>query len=420
MKRKLITYLIIGTIVGIIVVSQVLSTGTGRIFIDYWIRYAKGEYDTNITVSNLAKCNCGIRTAYCDGKYYFYDKVKKGICEYSTGTLLVPLQEAPRELAVSEKYIYYTTDSGIYQYDYQGKEVSNFQFSEDTGIEELYLNESSLYCKGIENRKDSGNSFISAYVTYIFDAENLSKKYNIGEIDKDWKQVLSYEQSIVAGIAQMHIKKIGNDWLVVEGEPDKIQISGDRSAVKIQTDIDEGAFELLSGDDGKAMFHIQEDVMAMLNDSMYIAVDSLTESGRLTMEGGWKRYGEQLDAYLNRSRMKIDGDVWILLFEDYAGGTRLEGSVGEYLSANLLYVDLKADEVSENIPIKTGQVIYMDKEQYATFRNGMLEFYRVTDGEKIKEHKVEKYQLRKDYLVELCYDKLFFFCEDELIDVIEI
>ncbi|MGN1166602.1 MAG: hypothetical protein ACI4S2_09295 [Lachnospiraceae bacterium] len=415
MKRKLIIYLIIG----IIIISQVLSTGSGRIFIDYWIRYARGEYDTNITVSESADSNCGIQTAYCDGKYYYYDKKKKGICEYNTDRLVVPLQEPPRGIAASEKYIYYTTDSGIYQSSYQGKEISDFQFPEWTGAEEINLNGSSLYCKCDENRNNSGLTD----VVYIFDAENLSKKYNIGEIDKDWKQILTFEQAVKAGMNEMYIKKIGNDWLVAKGKADKIQLSDDVSAIKIYTeDINEGDFEILSGRDGKAMFHTQEDIMAIMNGSMYIS-EYLGSAVRLTGEKSWKRYGERLDTHLRRSRMKMDENVWLVLFEEYASfslESSSEGSVGQYLNAELLYVDLKSDKVLENIPIKTGQVIYMDKEQYATFKNGTLEFYRVTDGEKIKEHKVKEYQLRKDYNVELCYDKLFFFCEDELIDVIEI
>ena len=51
------------------------------------------------------------------------------------------------------------------------------------------------------------------------------------------------------------------------------------------------------------------------------------------MEGRWKRYGEDLDTYLGRSRMKIDEDFWIILYEEYAGyslGTVSEGSIGEY------------------------------------------------------------------------------------------
>lgn len=96
------------------------------------------------------------------------------------------------------------------------------------------------------------------------------------------------------------------------------------------------------------------------------------------------------------------------------------GSVGQYVKGHILCIDLESKELQYSVPIKTGQVIYMDKDQYATIKNGKVRFYRLADGEKIKTHRVKGYKLRKDYTVELCYDKMFFFCEDELIDVIEV
>ena len=62
----------------------------------------------------------------------------------------------------------------------------------------------------------------------------------------------------------------------------------------------------------------------------------------------------------------------------------------------------------------------MDKDKYAAVKNGKMTFYQAADGKRIMTHKIKGYVLRKDYRVELCYDKIFIFCGEELIDVVEI
>ena len=102
MKRKVIICAIIVTVV----TAQVMCMGSRRVFVDYWLRYARGEYDTNIDVANDTVNYCGTVTAYFGGEYYCYDKEKGAICEYNTGNPIVPVETVPKGLAVSGQYIY--------------------------------------------------------------------------------------------------------------------------------------------------------------------------------------------------------------------------------------------------------------------------------------------------------------------------
>jgi hypothetical protein len=139
--------LIICAIIVTVVTAQVMCMGSRRVFVDYWLRYARGEYDTNIDVANDTVNYCGTVTAYFGGEYYCYDKEKGAICEYNTGNPIVPVETVPKGLAVSGQYIYYCTDSGLYQCNYQGEEISAFPFPEKTWAEELYLEGAHVYCK---------------------------------------------------------------------------------------------------------------------------------------------------------------------------------------------------------------------------------------------------------------------------------
>ena len=419
-KRNILIYIAL-FVLFVIFVGNFLTVwgGTGRRFTDFMFRYTRGEYDTNISVTNTSSDRCGRLSGYSNGRYYYYDKEKKAFCEYATGDTVLSLKGAPNWIAMSEKYIYYTTDFAVYQYDYEGTEIAGYDFPEGEWVTGMYLEGESLYCECDINSGEYGRG----YAVYIFNSEDILAERDQPAVEPEWDETLSCYGNDSTDVSEIWVKKIGSNWLVAESNPDDTKIMHEGNAVKICThEVSEGgSFSIVSGETGKAIFSYCDFVVAIVADRVFLSDSS--EIGSLGADKRWKAYGENLDKELRCSRMRIDGNVWVELLEEYAGGSLgslPEGSVGEYLNGHLLYIDMESDQVKESIPIKTGQVIYMDKDQYATIKNGKIEFYNVSDGEKIKEHEVKGYQMRKDYTVEVCYDKIFFFCENKLIDVIEV
>lgn len=395
--------------------------GTGRRFTDFMFRYTRGEYDTNISVNNTGSDRCGRLSGYSNGRYYYYDKEKKAFCEYATGDIVLSLKDAPNWIAMSEKYIYYTTDFAVYQYDYEGTEIARYDFPDGEWVTGMYLEGESLYCECDINSEEYGRG----YAVYIFNSEDILAEQDQLAVEPEWDESLSCYGDDSTDVSEIWVKKIGNNWLLTESNPDDTKIMREGNAIKICThEVGEGSsFGLVSGKTGKAIFSFCDFVVAIAADRVFLSLGYPSEIGSLGVDKRWKAYGENLDLNLRCSHIKIDKKMLLVHLEEYVGGSTgpaTEGSVGEYLNGHLLYIDLDSDQVKESIPIKTGQVIYMDKDQYATIKNGKIEFYNVANGEKIKEHEVKGYQVRKDYTVEVCYDKIFFFCEDELIDVIEI
>ena len=154
-----------------------------------------------------------------------------------------------------------------------------------------------------------------------------------------------------------------------------------------------------------------------------MSVFMTNEIGCFAEQRQWVVYESSLDTDLRVSRMTMDGNIWIVLLEEYAVGnigSSPEGAVGEYLNSHIVYIDLNTKQVTDSIPVKTGQVIYMDKDQYATIQDGKVSFYKIAGREKMKEHKVKGYRLREDYHIESCENKLFFFQNGKLTDAIDI
>lgn len=418
MKRKLIVCALIAA-VGIV---QVMCMGSRRVFVDYWLRCARGEYDTNIDAANAAAHNCGTATAYFDGKYYYYDKDKSAICEYHTGNPIVSVKAAPKGLAVSGQYIYYCTDSALYQCSYRGEEVFVFLFPGETWAEELHLEGTHIYCKCGEYSGISDDAGIRD-VIYILDSENITGAATAQKIDDGWKEILPYDEEVIPGIEGLYVRKAGNGCLAAKGNPDLIRVSSEANGLRISNKDNGGAFELLSGSTGKEIFGTGQEIMASIDNDIYMSVFMTNEIGCLTNEKQWEVYEGGLDTELRVSRMAIDEDIWIVLLEEYAAGSAgssPEGSVGEYLNSHIVCIDLDAKQVTDSIPVKTGQVIYMDKSQYASIRDGKVSFYSIADGKKLKEHEVKGYRMREDYHVESCGKKIFFFRNGEMIDVVDI
>lgn len=180
---------------------------------------------------------------------------------------------------------------------------------------------------------------------------------------------------------------------------------------------------MLSGSTGKAIFHTEQEIMARINNDIYMSAFMTNEMGCFTERGQWVVYEGSPDTELRVSRMTMDGDIWIVLLEEYAAGSigsSPEGSVGEYLNSHIVYIDLNTKQVTDSIPVKRGQVIYMDKDQYVAIQDGKVSFYRIAGREKVKEHEVKGYRLREDYHIESCENKIFIFQNGKLTDAIDI
>lgn len=408
-KRILIIIVILG-----VIVCQLAVLSTGRFFPDYWIRYILGEYDTNITVTNMKEGGHGTLSAYCGGVYYFYDKSRKSICNYNTGEPIVLTEGVPVQLAASDRYIYYMTEDTLYQCDYSGEEVAS-RFFEEEYLEGLYADEKNVYCE-CRYAMDT-----LRYAVYIFEADNISKAGDFEMLDEDWgKAVPFYEEGRVT-IAEHKMKQIKGGWMIVTGNPAVIRIEYEEDAVKVYTEnIDNGYFGLIMGSDNETVFSYWDYIAGMWDGELYS-----TENGiiRMVSPKKWENYGKNLNPNLWQSAITVDDNCLIALFEHYRaidGRSAPNGSVGQYVKAQIIYIDLETKKLQQGIPIKRGQVIYINKNKYAAVENGKITFYQAADGKQIMTHKIKDYALRENYRVELCYDKLFIFCGDELIDVIEI
>lgn len=412
-KQALICFVIIA-----IVAAQVTAMGSGRFFWDYWIRYLKGEYETNVLVTEATNGRCGTLTAYCDGKYYYFDKRKSAICDLETGNALVVVEDVPLQIIVSEKYIYYTTENAIHQYSYQGKEVAKQEFLSREWAIGLCVVGENLYCES--RGYDEETEFVHMF--YILDAEDISKCGKIHENAGEWERILNCNNPVIDGMADLNMLDMGDFILAIEENPDAMEIICTEQAVKICLK-GIGKYGLFSKETGERMCSLwEQDIMAIDGDDIYISIGHSIETGCLKGKKNWEKIEEEVESSLPRAHMKLDGNTWIILRETYAAGSSgvcPEGSVGEYMNGNITYIDLQTKSVSNSIPTKR-QVVYFDKNQYAVLDKGTVIFYQGDSEEEIKEYKIEEYKLRKDYTFESCYGKLFIFCEEQLIDVIDV
>lgn len=412
--RKTIKRILICSAVFVIIAYQIMVLRTGRFFVDYWIRDMLGEYDTNITVTNMSQSRAGTLSAYCNGEYYFYDKAKQAICEYSTGTTIVLTKDMPTHLEMSEKYIYYTTEDALYQCDYSGTEIASHRFYRER-LDGLYADDKNVYCES--------NSAIDTlgYAIYVFRADNVSEAGEFSMLDESWDEATPYYEDGKSGILEHKVKRIRGGWLIATGNPNVIKMKQNDDMVKIYTrNISNGYFGLIADGDNEAVFSHGHSIVGIWDGELYSSEGGII---RMTSPKKWDDYGKDLSPELWTSHTKVDGSQLIVLFEHYRsddGRASSIGSVGQYVKGHLLYIDLESKKLQYSIPVKKGQVIYMDKSQYAVMKAGKVKFYRVEDGKEVSTYKLKDYKLRKDYYIEQCYDKLFFFCENKLIDVIEV
>lgn len=278
-KRIFIVIVILGSII-----CQLMVLSTGRFFIDYWIRDMLGEYDTNITVTNMRIGRYGTLSAYCDGKYFFYDKSKKSICEYGTGKLIVLTKGTPTNLTVSDRYIYYTTEDALYQCDHNGTEVASRLFAEEH-IDGLHVEGKNVYCESEYAKSTLG------YAVYIFNADDVSKAGDFDMLDEEWDKATSYYEEGRVAIEEHKVKKIKGGWIVVTRNSANIKVEHRQDSVKVANAdfgiIPDGSNEVLCG--------YQDNIVGIWDGELYS-----TENGivRMTSPKGWENYGEDLNPYL--------------------------------------------------------------------------------------------------------------------------
>lgn len=238
-KRIFIMIVILGSII-----CQLMVLSTGRFFIDYWIRDMLGEYDTNITVTNMRIGRHGTLSAYCDGKYFFYDKSKVSICEYGTGKPIVLTKGTPTNLKVSDQYIYY-----------------------------------NVYCESEYAKSTLG------YAVYIFNADDVSKAGDFNMLDEEWDKATAYYEEGRVAIEEHKVKRIKEGWIVVTKNSANIKVEHQYDSVKVAN----ADFGIIPDGSNEALCCYQDNIVGIWNGELYS-----TENGIVRMTSPKTREGEIL------------------------------------------------------------------------------------------------------------------------------
>lgn len=332
----------------------------GEISIVYLGKWIIGDYVREIQITNSSNHCAGKKTAYCNDIYYAYDLQKKGIINLDSGELLLQLDKEPERIEISEDYIYVAYLSEVQQYDYSGNIVADFKLGEDTFIDQIAIIEDNLYCKVFEKNWDSQMQRI-----YITDANNISKagEYkDAGEMQELWLEMIP-DQKI----------------LKVETTDEYVKIYIGNSDASYCAQLEETYFEEL-----------------------------------------------ELDSYeYDQAATTVSGNYFLLSLEDFYeeprwGGVSPYKEVGYLKSGRVLSVNLEDYSIVSDIDVAKGKVVYMDEEKYALLKGKNLIFYSLDDGQQISKEKIEKLERWKDWEVEVSGNRLFFSCNGEIVDWVEI
>ncbi len=413
MKKKIVICLAIILFLGF---CQIMLIPAKRNIFDYAIRYAKGEYDTYIYVADKGKNRQWMKTFYCKGTYYIYSTEKKAIYEYHSQKKILSMPQEPEWMTASEEYIYYSVDHVLYQYDYEGALIASRRFLNNEHIFKLYAEDENVYCS-IWSDDSPVMGLID--IVYIFDAKDISKAGNIGNIDLKLEKISNTNGSNEELMDECWIQRLKMGWIVAIRNPNMIQIDYRKDAVKIYTqDSAEGFFEIVSAVSRENVSKRYE-VLCMEEDKLCTLPEEracvINRNGQINIIEG---KGEEW-CY---SDSVVDDRYLIVLLEKYFGGDgrlKPEGSAGDYFGSQILSINLDTCELEWNA-LSEEQVVYMDKDRYATLKDGVIKFYRMKDNVLVRTKEIAEYETGKSYQVEICHDKLFVFCDKELLDVVDV
>lgn len=332
----------------------------GEISIVYLGKWLLGDYVREIQITNSANHSAGKKTAYCNGIYYVYDPHEKGIINLDTDEMLLELDKKPERIAISENYIYVAFTSEIYQYDYSGNKVADFKLKEDAFIDQMAVIGDNLYCKMFEKNWDTQVPRI-----YINDAKNISKagEYkDAGEMQELWLEMIP-----------------------------------DQKILKVET-TDEYVKIYTGNSDASYCAHLEDAYMEELDIS-----------------------SDEYDVV----KTTVSGNHFLLSLEKFYkeprwGGPSPYKEIGYLESGRVLSVNLEDYSTVSDIDVAKGKVVYMDEKKYALLKGKNLVFYSLDDGQQISKERIEKLNRWKDWEVEVSGNRLFFSCDGEIVDWVEV
>lgn len=410
MNKKKIIYLTI--IITLICIFQIMLLSSGRNAFDYIFRAIRGEYTTYIHVADKEEKRT--KTVYCNGTYYIYSEEKKAICKYDTGEKIIPVPQKPEWMTAKGNDIFYSIDNILYQCTCNGVPVASHSFSQDERIFKICAEDENVYCSIC-----TGDSSIVDTV-YIFNAQDISKAGDIGKAGVPFDDIPGFRIWSEKFMQEYRIRQLKSGWIVASGEPDTIQIDYSNAAVKIQTkDTNKELIEFV-GKSGREPVSERYNVLCIDGNALYAVPEG---SECMVAVNGQNSIIGYSDDEFQYSYSVVDDRYLVILLEKYFSGfggdgrPDSEGSVGGYFGGQLLMVNLDDRRLEKSVMMEE-QVIYMDKDRYATLREGRIKIYRISDGKTIKEKKVKGYKMGKEYNMERCYDRLFVFCGDELLDTL--
>lgn len=413
MKKKIVFCLLVIVFFGF---CQIMLIPTRRNVFDYAVRYAKGEYSTYICVTDKDKNRQWMKTFYCNGTYYIYSKEKKAVCEYRTQKKVVSMPREPEWMTASEEYVYCSADNVLYQYNYDSELIASRTLLNNEHIFKLYAEDENVYCSICS---DNSSIMDLVDIVYIFNANDISKAGNIGNINLKLEKLPNSSDSDEKLMDEYWIQQLKKGWIVATGDPDMIKIDYQKDAVKIYTqDNAEGFFEIVSAVSKESVSErykvlcMEEDELCTMPEERACVISRNGEIHIIEGKGAEWCYSDSV----------VDGRYLVVLLEKYFGGDgrpKPEGAVGDYFGSQLLCINLDTCELERSI-LAEEQVIYMDKDRYATLKDGVIKFYRIKDNVLVKSKEIEGYETGKFYQVEICHEKLFFFCDEELLDVVDV
>ena len=392
-------------------VLYIVKFQTGRNIFDYIPRKFRGEYETYIDVSKFEDNERGYYTEYAGGRYLYFDKRENAIYDYETKEKLINPESKIGSFCANDRYIFFITESKIFQCGFDREVRGMVNIPNDDWLSFAYVDERNLCCYG-----EKGFYFFSAEdigeEQEEFNLKENTERKKVGKNESEMEILLKSWKGLLVGIGTEKLEDI--------------KVAYDRGYNRVYVGSHENCLNILliPQNTGKEVVYRENGCIGIFEGELYFADDKiyyLTEDNQCIGVENSPSYGMSKIQYLSNVRK---GSHLIVLGENFysnmPGGYSNIGSVGEFAGADICVVDLEKKKAVKEYRGNEGQVIYISDSQYATFKDGVIAFYRMEDNGLIRKKKVERFEKRKSYQIEICHDKLFFIDEEGVPEVIDI
>ena len=388
---------------------------TGRNALDFLLKKCKGYYETTLRICQPVEREGGFHTAYLNGRYFYYDNESRKIYDYAAHKCIIEADREIREFCVNSDSIFYSTGSEIYQYRLDGKRIAKIVLPDEEDIDFVYAGEENIYCEGYDMD------------LYIFPAKNISEKVQSDIQSVILKSNKKRTVDIDGDKEDIYLINMPEVILGLRTEsPGDFKTVDEQGYIRIYNASEtDSEIYVMAAETGEKLGYHDKNCIGIFNEELYFLDDRIY---RLT-DRNQRFEVEDSPLYIRNgfpySKSVRDGKHLIILGEKYYWGLNPDGivpsgTVGDYLGSKICYVNLENKKVEKQYEIDKGQVICMFEKQYAVFEDGEVIFYRTEDGKMIKTDKVEGYKTGREYEIEVFHGKIFFFCNEKLLDVIEI